>query len=108
MKTTSTYHEILLFTGTSFAGRQLVNKKEIENSKAYSAIEELEKACWNGILHEIFPEMLGSSYPKCESFLWQLMPGKNFLHIDIGKNPIVAEHTTSIDPYFFMMTACEN
>ncbi|HJS56090.1 MAG TPA: hypothetical protein VJ765_16175 [Chitinophagaceae bacterium] len=107
MKTTS-HHEILLFTGTSLASKQLISTDKKGDSRERSAIEELEKACWNGMLHEIFPEILGCGYPKCESFLWHVLPGKNFLYISIGAQPVMAEHETSIDPYFFMMNACEN
>jgi hypothetical protein len=108
MKTTNTHHEILFFTGTSLASRQLADNKENTNGKTYSAIEELEKACWNGIIHEMFPEILSGFYPKCQSFLWHVLTGKNFLYINIGPNPVTAAHDTSIDPYFFMMSACEN
>ena len=108
MKTTNTHHEILFFTGTSLASRQLADTKENNNGKTYSAIEELEKACWNGIIHEMFPEILSSIYPKCQSFLWHVLAGKNFLYINIGPNPVTAEHDTSIDPYFFVSTVSEN
>ena len=108
MKTTNTHHEILFFTGTSLASRQLADSKEIGNSKTYSVMEELEKACWNGIIYEMFPEILNSIYPKCQSFLWHVLTGKNFLYINIGPDPVKAEHDTSIDPYFFMMTISEN
>ena len=108
MKPTSTHYEILFFTGTSLASRQLTSKEENGKSRLFSTIEELEKACWNGILHEIFPEILGNAYPKCESFLWQVMPGKNFLYINIGEIPVAAEQETSIDPYFYMMTICDS
>ena len=108
MKTTNTHHEILFFIDTSLASRQLSDTKENINGKTNSAIEELEKACWNGIIYEMFPEILSSFYPKCQSFLWHVLSGKNFLYINIGPNPVKAEHDTSIDPYFFMMTICEN
>jgi len=108
MKTTNTHHEILFFTSTSLASRQLANNKENSSGNTYSAIEELEKACWNGIIHEMFPEILTSFYPKCQSFLWHVLTGKNFLYINIGPNPVTAAHETSIDPYFFLMTISEN
>lgn len=108
MKPTSTHHEILLFTGTGLASRQFSSREENSNGKTYSAIEELEKACWNGILFEMFPEILGSDYPKCECFLWHVLSGKNFLYISIGPHPVTADHDTSIDPYFYMMNNCEN
>lgn len=108
MKTTNMHHEILLFTGTSLTSKKFADTEENSHSKNFSAIEELEKACWNGIIYEMFPEILGSTYPKCESFLWHVLSGKNFLYINIGPNPMMAEHDTSIDPYFFMMNVCEN
>lgn len=107
MKPKSIHHEILLFTGTSLANRQFANS-EANSNKISSSVEELEKACWNGIVHEMFPEILGSCYPKCESFLWHVLSGKNFLYINIGPDPVMAEHDTSIDPYFFMLNVCEN
>ena len=108
MKTTRTHHEILLFTGTSLTSKQLANNEKNSHGQKFSAIEELEKACWNGIIYEMFPEILGSLYPKCESFLWHVLTGKNFLYINIGPNPVTADYDTSIDPYFFMMNACGN
>lgn len=109
MKTPNTHHhEILLFTGTSLANKQLTNTEENSKGRKYSAIEELEKACWDGILYEMFPEILGSTYPKCQRFLWHVLTAKNFLYINIGATPALAEHETSIDPYFFMMNTCEN
>lgn len=108
MNTSSIHHEILLFTGTGLASKQLADNEENCHGKTFSAIEELEKACWNGIIYEMFPEILGSLYPKCESFLWHVLTGKNFLYITIGPNPLTTGHDTSIDPYFFMMNICEN
>ena len=108
MKNTNTHHEILLFTGTSLASKQLTNAKENSGSRAFSPIEELEKACWDGILYEMFPEILGNAYPKCESFLWHVLSGKNFLYINIGPTSVIDEQDMSIDPYFFLMNACEN
>jgi len=108
MKKINPRHEILLFTGTSLASKQLTNTEKNDNGRKYSAIEELEKACWNGILYEMFPEILGSIYPKCESFLWHVMPGKNFLYVNIGGSPVMVEQETSIDPYFYLLSACEN
>ncbi len=108
MKITSIYHELLLFTGTSLTSKKFTDTEENSQGKKFSASEELEKACWNGIIFELFPEILGSGYPKCERFLWHVLTGKNFLYIHIGPNPVKTENDTSIDPYFFMTNACEN
>ena len=108
MKKIDHHHEILLFTGTSLANKQLTSLEENNNERKFTPIEELEKACWNGILYEMFPEILSDTYPKCESFMWRVLTGKNFVYINIGASPVVAEQDSSIDPYFFMMNACEN
>jgi hypothetical protein len=109
MKQTSTHHEILFFANTSLASKQLTGTgKSSRSDRGPSAIEELEKACWDGILHEMFPEILGSIYPISECFLWQVLNGRNFLYINIGASPLIAEQDASIDPYSFAMCICEN
>jgi len=106
MKQTSIHHEILLLTGTTLVSKQFTSTNS--HGGQYSAIEELEKACWNGILHKMFPEILSDTHPKCESFLWNVLTGKNFLYVNMGGSPERAAHETSIDPYLFMMHACES
>lgn len=108
MKPISHHHEILLIANTSLANKQHTTTRENSQDKKLSTIEELEKACWNGILHEMFPEILGSLYPNCESFLHQVLAGKNFVYINIGASPVIPDHDTSIDPYLFAMCVCEN
>ena len=104
MNTTSIHHEILLFCGTSLPSRKLTGTEENCQGKKLSSIEELEKACWNGIIYEMFPEILGGSYLKCESFLWNILTGKNFLYINIGPEPVTVLQEASIDPYLFLMS----
>jgi hypothetical protein len=108
MKHTSKHHEIVLFTGSGLASKQFNSKEENSNGKPFAAIEELEKACWNGVLFEMFPEILGSAYPKCKSFLWHVLSGKNYIYISIGPQPVNVDHEASIDPYFFSINNCEN
>lgn len=108
MEKINNHHEILLFTGTTLAGRQFANSEQIRNGRRCSAAEELEMACWNGMLYEMFPEIMGTACLKNEKFVWHTLIGKNFLYISIGPFPVMAEHDSSIDPYFFMMNACEN
>lgn len=109
MKQQTTIHEILLFTGTTFNSRQFSRTDIYNNSaKNFSAMEELERACWDGLLHEMFPEIIGSFSNKCESFIWYIMNGKNFLSISIGPVPPVIENETTIDPYFLLTIIREN
>jgi hypothetical protein len=109
MKQKATFHEILLFTGTTFSTRQFSRTDTYNNKeKNFSATEDLERACWDGLLHEMFPEIVGGFSNKCESFIWHIMNGKNFLSISIGPVPPVIENETTIDPYFSLTTIREN
>ena len=109
MKPKTASHEIMLFTGTGFTGREFCSRdNERDSGRKLSPMEELEKACWDGMLYEMFPEILGSFSAKCESFIWHIMSGKKYLRISMGPAPTVMENETAIDPYFFMLSACEN
>ena len=53
MKTKTINQEILLMTTTTFACRDWC-EKDVQSSKVLSA-EQLEEACWNGLLEELLP-----------------------------------------------------
>ena len=108
MKPTNIHHEILLIANTGLVNKQLIRNEENDPDNRPTSIEELEKACWNGILYEMFPEILGNVYPKCQNFLQQVLTGRNFLCINLGAYPQAGERDASIDPYLFMMNTCES
>ena len=54
MKTAPIQQEILLMTGTKFSAREWA-EKNVEDQNKLSATEQLEDACWNGLLHEMLP-----------------------------------------------------
>ena len=105
----ATNHEFLLFTGSSFTNGEFCSRDdEKDNGRKLSSIEELEKACWNGMLYETFPELLNSFSAKCESFIWHIVSGVHFLRINMGPLPGEVENESSIDPYFFLPIANMN
>ena len=108
MKPENIHHEILLFTGTSYARREYCSRDEKDEGRKTTSMEELEKACWAGMLCELLPELMNNFGARPESFIWNIMSGKNFLHITIGPYPMTAENETAIDPYFFLSTTSEN
>ena len=55
MEPFSTQQEILLSTDTEFAHRQWADKNE--GTAGLSAREQLEKACWDGLVKELIPEL---------------------------------------------------
>jgi hypothetical protein len=94
--------EILLITGTNFSNRLFSRSNADHNSdKGYSAIEELERACWDGILTELLPELACDSSNGDRNFIWNIVTGDHFLCISMGLCPMPGKNETSIDPHFF-------
>jgi hypothetical protein len=48
--------------------------------------EQLEEACWNGLL-EIFPEIFRESANLKSLYLWQIKQAQSFLEIEMGDTP---------------------
>ena len=97
MKTYSTQREILLVTNNSFAQREWCDK-ETGYDKNYSAQEQMEEVCANGLIYEILPEIFKAPENK-KLYLWQMRPGFSFLQLEYGEFPIATEKATSIDPH---------
>ncbi len=103
MKPQQINQEVLLLTGTSFAGKELCSRnadsKEERNSFPH---EKLEKACWDGLVGELLPELADGHPVKKESFICQIIPADHFLCISMGtyNDPVLSE--SSIDPYCFI------
>ncbi len=100
MKTNSTQQEIILLTGTTFSAREWC-EREGNKENNLSDKEQLEEACWNGLLPEMLPEV----YLQDEDhklFLWQIKECKSFIEIGLGETPESVEGRFSIDPYSFL------
>src|SRR5262245_7070830 len=101
MKTEYTQQEIILNTDAGFFNRPLCAKDtDSTGTPASPKMETLENHCWAGILIDILPELMPLSSEK--RYLWQTIPGKHFLKVNMGSCPPSFEHVTSIDPYFFL------
>ncbi len=93
--------EILLFTRTRFCSRPF-NTRDAKDSGNYSPMEELERACWDGMLHDMLPKLVGDSFHGRNSYIWKTISGVNFLCINLGAYPLPIDKQASIDPYFFL------
>jgi hypothetical protein len=102
---TSLQQEILLMTGTYFTSRQCWQKNNSENENLSCESDQLQDACWNGLLKEMLPEI-------CEwnknLYLWQIRENKSCLNIGLGELPSEVDKYFSIDPYTFLAEECEN
>jgi hypothetical protein len=101
MKPESTQQEVLLKTDTYFAQRQWTDKTADENANL-SVIEQLERACWNGLVKELIPELDITLKTNKKLWLWQIHETRFFLALDFYEFPGPKEWETSIDPYLFM------
>jgi hypothetical protein len=105
MKTKSMQQEILLFGTSTLAQREWCEKDASNKESFFVSHEQLENACWNGLLYEIIPEVMQK---KRNFFLWQINSGKFFLSIELGEQPVSIDHIFSIDPYLFKETINNN
>ena len=101
MKTISTQQEILVLTGTSFSRRQWTEKSNYGNAE--SEKEELERACWNGLIKELLPEIFDKSEDGEELFLWEVSEANSFIELDLSEYPGTTENIFSINPHSFML-----
>ena len=90
--------EILLITGTKFSSRQCWQSIN-GHSRSDSEAEQLQDACWNGLLNEMLPEICDTNK---DVFLWQIRENKCGLEIELGELPSEVDPYYSIDPYMFL------
>jgi hypothetical protein len=96
-----TQQEVLLITGTTFSSSQL-SKKDESTPNNLTDIEQLEEACWNGLLQEMLPEIFDKNVVDKKSYLWQIKEGQSFLELEWAESPVEKDNFFSIDPYDFL------
>ncbi len=101
MKTQYVQQEILLMTGTRFSARELT-EKNVEDKNKLSATEQLEDACWNGLLDEMLPELIQKTTKGKKLYLWHIRLCRSFLGIELTESSPSIDQELSIDPYFFV------
>jgi hypothetical protein len=105
MEKNTVQKEILLLTGTTFSSRQYHDKDDPGNSRNLSPAEQLEEACWNGLLYDMLPEVFGQpATDEKKLYMWEIKEGKSFLEVELGEFPDEKDKYFSIDPYSFMET----
>jgi|SRR5215831_17865359 len=101
MKNNITIQEILLMTATSFSHRQLCEINPMDKKNNYNSAEQLEAACWNGLLPEMLPEVVGAA-PEQRLYLWQVDLRSSYLRLSLSNRPPYLERYFSLDPYIFL------
>ena len=101
MKTKTVRQEILLITTTTFLQKKWC-EKDPQQSKTAPVNEQLEEACWNGLLEELLPGIIERSASGKKLFLWQVIQCNSFLEIDLGESPGQTDNELSLNPYFLL------
>ena len=102
MKAQTTMLEMLLFTNTSFAKREFCERNDWGGNEGRRFLaDHLEKACWSGVLFEMFPDMFEPKDRK-SMCVWKVNQAEQFIHVDLGNCIVLPEFATSVDPYFFL------
>lgn len=100
MKPGSNTIEILLSTTSSFSKRQLCETDAQEKNRIPNPAEQLEAACWNGLLEEILNGIISPTENKL--YLWQVEKEEGCLRLSMGDTPPVFEKQFTIDPNIFL------
>jgi len=109
MNASDKHQEILLLTSPGIIKRQWSEKEgSQEKLQPFSGAEQLEKACWNGMLHEILPGIAEEPSIHRAIFLWEIVSAESFLIIQTGTCPSPIDNRASIDPYRFVSTLLVN
>jgi hypothetical protein len=101
MKTMSTYQEILLFTETGFASRDLANKQADAAKDPQTPRQKLIAACWNGVLNEWLPEIAEQQHDPYLRML-DVQDANYFLHVHYGGFGEFTSNEDSLNPYLFL------
>src|SRR5690348_10469509 len=100
MKTT--IQEVLLMTNTSFSKRLLCEINTQNRNGHLIPAQQLEAACWNGLLTEMLPEIIPESFSDIKLFLWNIETKRSYLRIFMGVRPVYISKPFSLDPYIFL------
>ena len=102
MKPESTIQEILLITTTTFSKRQLCETDTKEKTRMLSHTQQLETACWNGMMDELLPEIMHPLAANKKLFLWKVDTRKFSLSIIKADRPPVQDGWYALDPHLFL------
>jgi|SRR4029079_261553 len=107
MEQKNTQQEILLPIKSSFANRQWA-ETDSKDSNQLSSKEKLEKACWDGLVKEIIPELDITLQTEKKLWLWKVNETQSFLALEYYEFPGPGSTEGSINPYIFLSALLNN
>ena len=94
--------EVLLMTGTSFLAGNRVRKDADVVERNYTDIEQLQEACWNGLVKTMLPEVWIEPPNGGILYLWEVKEAESFLQLEIGEIPLPIDPRLSLKPSYFL------
>src|SRR4051794_11248466 len=105
MKTDVIKQEILVVI-TAFQ-KEFCKKKRSEGFRVQQG-EQLEEACWNGLLHEILGGIIETPASAKKLCIWYIKQGKCLLEIELCDYPQLIDRNLSIEPRSFLPIISQN
>lgn len=100
MKNSSTFQEILVFTGTKFSQREWIGKQGMPEK--INSTDELKSACWNGLVTDLIPEICEKTYDPSVT-LWEVNEADHFLELQYGTMNEKWQVAMTLNPYLCLM-----
>lgn len=108
MENNFTQLEVLLITGTSFLSGNLCKKDDSDPNNQLSEHQQLQEACWNGLIQTMLPEICLPSTDGGPLFLFQVREACSFIELELGDTPTFLDHQFSLTPHLFLATQTFN
>jgi hypothetical protein len=93
--------EVLLMTGTHFLAENWIKKDDNPAGRQLSEVEQLQEACWNGLLEMMLPEVLIKPSNDGILYLWDVKEAESFLELVLSEIPLPIDRRLSITPHSF-------
>src|SRR3954453_7565419 len=107
METAIIKQEILLII-TPFSHKELCKNNVSNCFQHQSYAEQLEEACWDGLLDELLDSIIEKTAIGKRLCLWHTQQRASFLEIELCDDPQFTERPLSIDPYSFLPMMLQN
>ena len=93
--------EILLMVNSNFT-KQLLHKDTCDEKTSYLIAEQLEDACWNGMLEDMLPGIIEKN-DGTKLFLWHVKHNNDCIELELGEYPQQSDLFYTINPRGFLM-----
>ncbi len=88
--------------------KKLWKKNAPESLRHIPQAEQLEEACWNGLMDDLLGDIIERSASGKRLSLWRIRQGESLLEIDLCDYQQPIEKYLSINPRFFMQAIFYN